>query len=598
MDAALFTLSAIAFLTIVSQWLAWWVKLPAILFLLLCGIILGPATGFLQPNQFFGHLLMPMVSLSVAVILFEGSLTLNFDQIREQVRVVRNLVTIGLLVTAILTAYFVHEFIGLSWALSALLGAITAVTGPTVIMPMLRTIRPNATVANILRWEGTLIDPIGAILAVIVFSLISFAHGAASAGDLIKHVIEVVIIGFLMGVVFGYWLGIALRRHWVPQFLHNVATLTIVIIAFTLSNIVDAGSGLLAVTIMGIWLANMDNVPVEDILGFKESLSILLISGLFIILGARLSFEHLAQYVVGILMLFAALQFIVRPASVLLCTIGSTLNWREKTLIAWVSPRGIVAAAVAALFSLRLKALGVAHAQTLVLITFVIIICTVVFQSLTATWLARLLKVSEPEPKGFLIVGVNRVARAIAKALEQHDFRVLLAGLNWEHIQKSRMEGLEVYYGNPISEHADRHLNLVGIGHMLAISPQSDLNSAAVMRYKSEFGNKEVFSIQMGVKTKGIGPQKFYYAAKHRGDILFGDEVTYEQLKQLLRDGAEIHTTQLTENFDMKSYLVRHQSKAIPLFAVTPKGRLKLFTATKTPSLAAGSLIVGLIPKN
>ena len=289
---AIIALSVIGIVAIFCQWFAWWVKLPAIVFLLIAGIILGPLTDWLNPGQLFGDLLFPMVSLAVAIILFEGSLTLKFDEIRGLQKVVRNMLTIGVAIAwagITLATYYILDF---SWSLALLFGAMMVVTGPTVIVPMLRTVRPNATISNILRWEGIVIDPLGAILAVLVFEVILSVQlqGHSSVGHTVYIFGQTLVLGSAIGGLAAYLFGLILRNHLMPEYLHNVATLCLVFGVFALSNHLTDESGLLAVTVMGIWLANMKDVPVDDILDFKESLSILLISGLFILLAARIEF--------------------------------------------------------------------------------------------------------------------------------------------------------------------------------------------------------------------------------------------------------------------------------------------------------------------
>ncbi len=307
-------------------------------------------------------------------------------------------------------------------------------TGPTVIVPMLRTVKPTAAVANILRWEGIVIDPIGATLAVLVYEFIL----AGSSGHALSHTLlafaRIVGIGLLLGSLAGYLYGIILRRHWLPEFLHSVATLGLVIFVFAVSSSIQHGTGLLAVTVMGIWLANMRDVSLEEILDFKESLSVLLISVLFIVLSARLDFQsffHLGWHVVFI---FLSIQFLSRPLSVMISALGSKLSWPERHLLSWIGPRGIVAAALSALFAIKLEAAGHSEAGLLVPLTFSVIFGTVVLQSATARFIAIRLGVAEPESRGLLIIGANLVARAIVRALQQAGFRVLLVDSNWQMI--------------------------------------------------------------------------------------------------------------------------------------------------------------------
>lgn len=594
-EQILIALAGIGAIGIAAQWFAWWVKLPAILFLLLAGILAGPVTGWLDPDALFGNLLMPMVSLAVAVILFEGSLTLKFYEIKGLETVVRRLVSSGILVTWVVTAAAAQWLVGFSWELAFLFGALTVVTGPTVIVPMLRTVRPNARLSNILRWEGIVIDPIGALLAVLVFELIISGQGASALGHASLAFVEILLVGGLLGIVAGYGLGIALRHHWIPEYLQNVATLCLVFAVFALSNVLAEESGLLAVTLMGMWLANMKNLHVEDILDFKESLSVLLISGLFIILAARMDPSQFQALGWGALGVFLAMQFIARPLKVAVAARGSDLTLKERALLSWIAPRGIVAAAISALFALRLEEQNLPQADLLVPLTFLIIIGTVALQSATSRPLARMLGVSEPDPRGVLIVGANPVARAMAVALRDRGFRTVLSDSVWENIREARMLGLDTYFGNPVSAHADRHLNLVGIGRLLALSPRPAVNALTALRYKSEFGVANVFRLAVSGKAESGGEDR--HASDDPATVLFANDVTYKKLASLISQGAEIRHTPITESFSIGDYFKAHGKSAIPLFAIDPQGGMRPFVADEKQTASAGWSILGLIPK-
>ncbi len=325
-----------------------------------------------------------------------------------------------------MAALAAYRLLSFSPELALLFGAFIVVTGPTVIVPLLRTVRPTAHVANILRWEGIVIDPIGALLAVLVFEFIISGQGGEAFGHTLASFARIIGVGVVFGVLSGQFLGLALRNHWLPEFLHNVATLALVFAVFALSNVVEAEAGLLTVTVMGIRLANMRAVSIEHILDFKESLSVVLISALFIILAARIDFAQLQALGWGALGVLAVIQFVARPVKIALARWGSSLRWQERALLAWIGPRGIVAAAVAALFSMKLQAAGYAEAELLVPLTFMVIIGTVVLQSATAGLLARALGVAGPEPRGFLIVGANPLARMIAQALLKRGYNSVL----------------------------------------------------------------------------------------------------------------------------------------------------------------------------
>ncbi|MFJ4064897.1 cation:proton antiporter [Pseudomonas sp. NPDC089996] len=587
----LLSVGGIGAAALACQWLAWRLKLPAILFLLLCGIVAGPLLGWLSPEALFGPLLMPLVSLAVALILFEGSLTLHISQWREIGSVVHRLVTVGALSTWLVIALATHWLLGFEWPLAILFGALTLVTGPTVIVPMLRVVRPNATIANILRWEGIVIDPIGALLAVVVYSFI-IATGDGFSQSLLTFA-GVIFCGCALGAAGGWLLGQVMREQWLPEYLHNLASLAAVLGIFIAANQIVHESGLLAVTVMGMWLANMRGVDVRQILHFKENLSVLLISGLFILLAARLDLHALLSLGPAVLALLLVIQLLARPLNVLLSTAGSSLNWRERALLAWIAPRGIVAAAVSAVFAIRLDQAGHASALLLVPLTFAVIIGTVVLQSATARPLARLLKVAEPAPSGFLLVGANPPARTLAKALQQLGCRVLLTDSSWENIRAARMDGLPTYFGNPASQHADAHLDLVGLGHLLGLSPAGELNALAGARFRHDFGHKRLFVLASGLENRRS--DKHRASEEHRGQLLGSTPMTYLQLANRLLEGGELFSTTLTEAFGWPHYLALHGERATLLFARDAHGWVHVACPDAPLNPQAGWTLVSLI---
>lgn len=598
-EELLVALTAIGLMALASQTLAWWLRLPAILFLLAAGIIAGPVTGWLDPEALFGELLFPFVSLAVAVILFEGGLTLRLEEIRGLETVVRRLLTSGVLISWGVTASGALWLIGLSPQLAVLFGAMVVVTGPTVIVPMLRTVRPTHRVANILRWEGIVIDPLGALLAVLVFEFIVADQVGGALGHTVLLFGEMLAVGVILGIAAGHGLGIVLRRHWLPEYLHDVTTVLLVFGVFTGADLVAPESGLLAVTVMGMWLANMPDVHTDDILDFKESLSVLLISGLFILLAARLDLHDLYALGWPALGLLAFIQFVVRPLKVATATWGSDLSMGERSLLAWIAPRGIVAAAVASIFALRLEDLGYPGAGVLVPLTFLVIVGTVVFQSATARLLARLLGVAEPEPNGFLIMGAHKLGREIAEVLKDHDFTVLIADTDLRNIRTAKYQGLRTYYGNIVSRHADRKLSLISIGRLLALSPNREENTLAALRYRTEFGAMSIHTLPAPAERSDREVDKEQRARRPVvGRIAFDREATYERLAELLDQGFRVRSTPLTESFSFDDYRAHYGKEALPLFAVTPGGRIHVFEPEPAFEPGAGWSIIGLVPEN
>jgi len=559
-------------------------RIPAILPLLLIGFVAGPVLGIVTPDAVFGDLLFPGVSMGVAVILFEGALTLRLADIRGAEQIVLRLITLGVLVTVAVAAAAAHWALEMAWPLAILFGAIVSVSGPTVIVPLLRSMRPTERLSRILHWEGILIDPIGAVLAVIVFEAILAGVDGAEAP--LMELGQILASGSLIGGAAGYGLAVVLRRHLIPDFLRNVTTLACVLLVFALTDSLAKEAGLVAVTAMGLTLANLPGVPRDEILDFKESLSVLLISVLFLLLAARIDLTALEMLGPAIGLILCAVLFLARPLSVLVSTIGSGLAWRERALLGWIMPRGIVAAAVAALFGLRLEEAQIAGGELLVPLVFSVIVASVVLHSVTGRPLARLLKVAEPEARGVLIVGGNSVAQAVADSLKELGVRVVLADVSYAQVRQARMAGIRTFFGNPVSEYADRRLDLVGIGVLLALSRQPSLNALAGIRYRSEFGSAGVYTVRRD--SSAVDPEARSVPYSFRGRLLFAPEMTLERLEREFAGGKEIRVARLTEDFTFETLSEKLGGADPMLFAVDPACRIHPFAEDATFRVASG----------
>jgi NhaP-type Na+/H+ or K+/H+ antiporter len=585
------SLVIVGLISIACQFFAYKIKIPAILPLLVFGIIVGPVTGLIDADLLFGDLLFPIVSLSVAIILFEGALTLRFSDIAGHGSMVRNLCTIGTLVTLLVVAPVAHYGLDISWQLAFLLAAIVTVTGPTVVVPMLRTVRPSSKIANILRWEGIIIDPIGALLAVLVFEYIIATQDALSHTFIAFGV--TLLSGLGIGATMGYLLGIVLRKNWIPHYLENTAVLTLMLGAFAFSNLLAHESGLLTVTVMGMWLANMKHVDVDDILEFKETLSVLLISGLFILLASRIDLSAMLHLGWGAIAVIGVIMFVARPLAVFLSSFGSGLNWRELSLLAWIAPRGIVAAAVSALFSLKLEVLDYEQAGLLVPMVFLIIIVTVVIQSISSVTVANLLGVRAPAPNGFLIFGGGSFCRLFAKELISHEIPVILADTDWDAISAARMNNIPTYFGNPMSEHAERTLDLSAIGGVLVMSPYRQLNPLVTYHYEYNLGKGTVLGLSNNEQQQRPSHQVSESYAKKLG--LFAKDVTYAKLAGLVAKGAVIKNTRLSDSFSEADYDKQYNGRVVRLGAISPGGKVSLYNTGTTIKLAKGWRIISLI---
>ncbi|MGE3308659.1 MAG: cation:proton antiporter [Limisphaerales bacterium] len=589
----LLSLALILVLGISAQWVAWRLRLPSILLLLLFGFVAGPWLGWVNPDQLLGDWLMPLVSVSVGLILFEGGLTLKFRELKSIGGVVRNLITVGALITWVVATVAARICFDWSWALSTLLGAILTVTGPTVVMPLLRHIQPARQVGSLLKWEGILIDPVGAVLALLVFeAILPHATGSVSIRAALGFT-KTLLVGVSLGTASAWILTQSFKRYWVPDHLQNPVALMGVIGVFTLSNGIQHESGLLTVTVMGIALANQRSVYIRHIIEFKENLRVLLISSLFILLASRVQLDDLRQLSpVGGLGFLAALALVARPLSVLACGAGSKLSWKEKLFLAWMAPRGIVAAAVASIFAMRLAEAGIPRAQELVPVTFLVIVGTVILYGLTAGPLANQLGLSRPNPQGVLILGAHRFARAIGKTLQSEGFQVLLADTNWENLGDARLDGLPTYYGNVLSEQARDELDLNGLGRLLALTPNQEVNTLAAIHFVEFFGRSEVYQVQVhskGGKKTELDPH---------GRLLFEEGVFLEDIFQRLQKGAVLRKTQITAGFTFSAWMEKYGDKALPLFLISGSNALKIWTQDDPPAPGEGQTLVALVPES
>jgi NhaP-type Na+/H+ or K+/H+ antiporter len=585
-------LASIIVLGIGAEWLAWRLRLPSILVLLIFGIVAGPVIGFLNPDALLGDLLLPIVSLAVAIILFEGGLNLRVSELRQVGGVVRKLITVGALVTWLIGAGAAYFLLNLDFAMALLLGAILVVSGPTVIMPLLRHLRPSGQLGSVLKWEGVVIDPIGAILAVLVFEAILAGGFREAAAVTAIGLLKTIVIGGGIGVLGAMLMVLLLRRFWIPDFLHGAISLTLVIGVFAVSNLLQTDSGLLAATVMGIYLANQKTVSVRHIVQFKENLRVLLISGLFILLSARLQVSYLGYISIGSLAFLGVLMLIARPASVALSTLGSGLSWRERSFLSWMAPRGIVAAAVSSVFTLRLVEAGYPQSELLLPITFMVIIFTVTIYGLTASPVARWLQVAEPNPQGVLIVGAHSWAQAIAGALQAEGYRVLVVDDNWANVSAARMAGLPTFYASILSQYALDEIELGGIGRMLALTSDNEFNSLAALQFIDAFGRSEVY--QLPPKSEEKSPREML--SQHlQGRLLFGVGITYAYLSRRFAEGAVIRTTKLTQEFDYAAFRALYGEEGIPLFLIGQSGNLMVFTRDNPPNPRPSQTLISLV---
>lgn len=593
MEYPILGLAGIIVIGIAAQWLSWRVRLPSIFLLLLAGFVAGGVTGWVDPDHLLGEALFPIVSLSVAIILFEGGLSLDIDELRKIGQVVRNLASIGVLTTWVLATILARVLLEFDWLLATLLGAILVVTGPTVIIPLLRQIRPTARLSSAIRWEGIVNDPIGAILAVLVFDFILIGEAETGAVATGIGVLKASLAGGALGLAGAGLIVLLLTKYWVPDFLQSPVTLAIVVMVFALSDLVMSESGLLAVTVMGSALASQNLVTVRHIVEFKENLRVLLISALFIILAARLPLQDPAYTDPGSLAFFAALVLVVRPATVAMATWGTVLTWRERVFLGFMAPRGIVAAAVASIFTLELIELGYPGAERLAPVTFMVIIGTVALYGLGAARVARWLGVAKPNPQGMLLLGAGAWVRAVAEALKEEGVEVKLVDGNWKNVVQARQNGLDAHYVNILTEYAFEELELDGIGRFLALTPNDEVNALATVHASEVFDRANVYQLPPESADEGgkLGEMPRHLQGRH----LFDTAATCSEITRRFAQGATVKRTGLTDEFGLDEFLEHYRENALPMFAVGNNGGVTILLANSKIPVKRGQTLISLV---
>ena len=602
-------LASVITLGITVQWLAWRLHLPAILLLLVSGFLLLPIYGIMTDDWTKANslvessVLFPIVSLSVAIILFEGGLTLRISELHGTGSIVLRLVTLGVVLTwvmATVTARYLFDF---HWQLAALLGAILTVSGPTVVGPLLRYVRPEPRIGSLAKWEGIINDPIGAMLAVLIFEGIRIGGFEQAAAATARGILVTALVGIIIGSVAAVIFVQLLKRYLIPDYLQNAVLLAVVIALFAISNAIQHESGLLTVTVLGIALANQKSVALKHVVEFKENLRVLLISTLFILLASRVEWHQL-QSVGWQGLLFLLLLLTIRPISVFLSTVGSGLKRSELLFLSWLHPRGIVAAAVASLFSLEIQHLAQLDNATpliqelanqtnrIVPITFLVIVGTVAMYGLTISPIARWLGLATPNRGGVLFVGANRFVREIAKTLQAEGYPVLLVDTNQRHTARARMEGLQTVYGSILSEYVQEELDLSGIGRFLAMTPNDEINSLAAMEFSDVFGRSEVYQLTpetLDAARHSQIPQHLHVR------LLFDKSVTNDYLHARFAQGGVIKRTRLSEDFTYEHFLEMYGTSALILFMIRDTGKLEICTSDQSVQPQPGQTVIALI---
>jgi NhaP-type Na+/H+ or K+/H+ antiporter len=571
-------LASVIVLGILAQWVSWRLKIPAILPLILTGLAVGPfstfwmsdASLFIQPRAeygeegvvnglFAGQNLFYFVSLSIGLILFEGGLTLRLKEFKSIGPTILKLLSLGTIITFAGGSLLAHYIMGLSWQISFVFASLIVVTGPTVIGPILQNVPLSRNVSTVLKWEGILIDPIGALLAVLMFEFVFVSFGykipettevLGSLGTLEKDgpnhgmgdfgleallmFLEIVVVGVAMGFAAAHGLFQLIKRELIPHYLLNVFVLALVLMVFTVSDIIVHESGLLSAVVMGMVLGNLDVPRFQEIANFKESITVLLISILFILLAANITMDQLMLLVDWRCTVLFLGILAIRPLAVLASTSGSELSLSEKLYVGWLGPRGIVAAGIASVFGLRLEEIGFPGAEYIVPLVFMVVLGTVLLNATTAKPFAKWSGVMLDESNGILIFGANPVARLIAKYLQSNDRHVVLVDSSVSNVNAAIADGLEAMVSNVYSDTLDERLEFSDIGYLFAMTPSTEVNNFAVRRYRKYLGENGAYRL---IASSELNLD--VAALPESGIITYKDD--YLNLSEAVRDYPQVH---------------------------------------------------------
>ncbi|MDA1040230.1 MAG: sodium:proton antiporter [Planctomycetota bacterium] len=591
-DVAL-KLAVVAAGGIFAQWVAWRTRLPAIVLLLVGGFVLGPLTGWLNPASDFGAAYRPVVSIAVAIILFEGGLTLNVAEIRETSTAVRRLILFAGPMVWGMTALAAHIVAGLSWPTATVLGAILVVTGPTVVMPLLRQAHLAARPASLLRWEAIVNDAIGALFAVIAFETFLVLHGSHSAGEVLTSLAAGTVIAIGGGFAAGTAIEWAFTRGHVPEYLKAPVLLATVVAAHALTNMVLEEAGLLTVTVMGIRLANSRIASLTEMRRFKETVTILLVSGLFLLLTAALDMEAIRSLDLRAVAFVVLVMFVIRPLAVIVSTAGSGISLREQVFVGWIAPRGIVAVAVSSLFAVALADDGVDDAPQMVAYTFAVVVATVFVHGFTLAPLATLLGLTSATKPGILILGGSPVTAAFATTLKETGIPVMIADTAWSRLREARLAEIPVYFGEVLSEEAHYDLDVKRFAALIATTSNDAYNALVCTNLSPEIGRANVFEIPTVREQAERKSLSFTLGGRPltRDPELRSVDFQLEHFR-----GWGFQVTRITEEFSYQHYLDSRVAGARVLLWRKPSGKLVFRATTDKSNPEPGDLVISFAP--
>ena len=592
MEQQAIVIALVGVLGIGAQWVAWRTGWPAIVLMLAAGFTAGPLLNIMDPEAAFGDLLGPMVSVGVALILFEGGLSLDFRELKKIGGGLWRLVVFGVPLGWALGAWAAHDIGQLVWPAAILFGGILVVTGPTVVLPLLRQSSVQQRPAALLKWEAIVNDPIGALCAVIAYEYFRKSAEGLPAFDAVPEIAIAAAIAAIIGYAAAWVIAWSFPRGLVPEYLKVPVLLVTVIGTFVLCNKIEHEAGLMAVTVMGIALANMHVASLRSIHPFKQNIAVLLVSGIFILLSASLDFEDMATLTIDIGWFLLALLFVVRPVTILISLLGSSVPWNERLFLAWIAPRGIVLVAISGLFALRLNELGYADGSILIGLSFAVVVATIVAHGFTIDLVARLLKVKGVTRPGLLIVGATPWTIAMARHMHELKTPVLIADSSWSRLKPARAAGIPAYHGEILNEATEHNLDLNPFRYLVAATDNEAYNALVCSEFAPEIGTDRVYQLGDGEDDDDLHS----LPSSLRGRALFPSGFGVDDVQARQNEGWVFRRTKLSEKFDIKAARENLPEAANMLLLLRPDGDMRFFTHASRPEPQPGDTVISFSP--